>query len=807
MDRAVVDRVNVRMNEYIAEKFPDMELTPGSDLNISSMVRLAKQLWVAAEWDVCPDPYGDPVEVDVLGLCLNEEGVSTKHQDMVYWGNASSSASALTYQNGGIGDDKLTFKVEFYAAKVARCQEVAFFVHIRDSHRRRQSLANLRFLRLRIYHKYNDRFRVLARMELNPPFQEDATSMEALRLKCQADGWHVVHVGRQCIATRHAIFNGCRGCLERPLVPPTPATAALKFDPSQPLCWGVWWVPDSLPKGGSVQLDVVVAFLDQQHLTCHKWVLPSDPTSLGAQHRGLARWSTLEDEDGDREVVEVTLAILPPTVWEVVVFGIISTEHQLQGFTFANVCDVSIRLFPKEEEGVDERQLYRAECSPNPHLTCVELGRIARLPKDASWGVATSSGKGFVCDKKTLASLLKDGRWLMRQPATELVVGQEFAISTACPGDAAVRLCIGWLSLPQEPEVDVAISVLLLDEDGHLACPGDLLCRPPCEDRFGAVALQRVSAASPAAATQSRKGAHSAAAMDRQVVIAHLSTLRPHIRCLRIIAHLTNAVHRPATFAALKMAYIRLCDVASGTELGRHNVNLGDLASATAVELCHLSRSGVAWTFQAADDPLEGSIAQLVRPLRPLCLRPGNSHPLPAALAVACFAAGCDRPVDPSAASPVRLFVFGLGVDGRCCPDCCAHFRRRTSEDGALTLAEDGLPVSAHSVEETAEINLQIISPAVQAVCFVLATWPPGPTLGEVGVAHLRHFDRNVPLREKFRCEMDGQHLVGCSAVELARLRRGARGRWAFHPSGEPSSRTLQELCVTLDCPTAELFD
>eukprot|EP00667_Euglena_gracilis_P001651 EG_transcript_1651 len=232
VDRAVLERVNVRMNEYIAEKFPDVPLLPSTDVNISSMVRLAKQLWVAAEWEVSPDPFGEPVELDILGFCLNEDGVAPKHQDMVYWGNPASSTSALTYQSGGIGDDRLTFKVEFYAAKVARCQEVAFFAHVRDAHRRRQSLANVRGLRLRLYHKYNDRYRVLARLELGPPFRPDATAVEVLRLRCQADGWHAVHVGRQFDATRHATPppRRCCGCGARRTAG-TPSTSGGKSTP------------------------------------------------------------------------------------------------------------------------------------------------------------------------------------------------------------------------------------------------------------------------------------------------------------------------------------------------------------------------------------------------------------------------------------------------------------------------------------------------------------------------------------------------------------------------------------------------
>ena len=90
----------------------------------------------------------------------------------------------------------------FSRPQVAQLAEVSLLVAIRDAHRRGQSWPdNVRAIRARLYDKFGSRHRVLAKIEVRPPFHSGTTSVEVARLKLENGSWNLYNPRTVCVAS------------------------------------------------------------------------------------------------------------------------------------------------------------------------------------------------------------------------------------------------------------------------------------------------------------------------------------------------------------------------------------------------------------------------------------------------------------------------------------------------------------------------------------------------------------------------------------------------------------------------------
>ena len=477
------------MNEWIADVHPTEPIAPGQALGIGRDLGLkgSKYLWLDVEVDGIPDPDGDPVEYDVMAVCLDPQGQCPLRSYVVNARNPKGPLEAVLHRDAGGGGHRQTLRLNLYRARTQGVGEIAVVVSLRDARRREQSLQEmLAGARCTLYDKFGQRHRNV--LQFDVPMQavraaKNKCGMEVCRFRFASAGPSGVRKsaaredqalldllpgdepdtpspsqpdqGEWTVERALQQFE-CTGELETyrlyqgPWDPPHDAlqlgeTCALSD--AVRLSLGFNWQPERLPSGGFVRLEIFAAYSGhhQEVLTaCGNVVGPRSTVGPGIYHLDTARTATNDDGGGDVETIHVQFSDIPGQVDEIMLIAMIADPHQRRGYTLRDVADLRLRLYHTNSAGHQVDYCTHVVPEKWGSETVVEMGRIARLPATGSWGAFRPTAHGTVARVQELVSQFNLGTWMAKKDYGNVKVGDRLNI-TQCQPDlrtvlAQVRL-------------------------------------------------------------------------------------------------------------------------------------------------------------------------------------------------------------------------------------------------------------------------------------------------------------------------------------------------------------------------------
>lgn len=165
-------------------------------------------------------------------------------------------------------------------------------------------------------------------------------------------------------------------------------------------------------------------------------------------------------------------------------------------------------------------------------------------------------------------------------------------LAKASPGLTEAILAAGWDVARAGTDVDLDISVFLLNAEGKITGLQDV------------VFYNNKTAPGVTLTGDNRTGAGEG---DDEQIILKLNEVPSSIQ--RIVACVTidQAVERRQTFGMVGNSYVRLVNKANDQELARFNLK-GDYSTDTAIVFAELVRSGSDWAFHAIGEGKQGDL-------------------------------------------------------------------------------------------------------------------------------------------------------------------------------------------------------
>lgn len=168
-------------------------------------------------------------------------------------------------------------------------------------------------------------------------------------------------------------------------------------------------------------------------------------------------------------------------------------------------------------------------------------------------------------------------------------------LSKVAPGLSLVSLGAGWDVANVGSDVDLDISVFLLNANGKITSASDV------------VFYQNRNALGVSLSEDNRTGMGEG---DDETISLNLNQVSPSVQ--RIVACVTiyDAINRRQTFGVVENSYIRLVNQETNQELAKYNLK-GDYSTDTAVVFAELVRSGNDWAFHAIGEGKQGDLNSL----------------------------------------------------------------------------------------------------------------------------------------------------------------------------------------------------
>ena len=165
-------------------------------------------------------------------------------------------------------------------------------------------------------------------------------------------------------------------------------------------------------------------------------------------------------------------------------------------------------------------------------------------------------------------------------------------LSKTDPGLSMVTLGAGWDTARSGADIDLDISVFLLNGNGKITTASDV------------VFYQNQNAPGVSLSGDNQTGQGDG---DDETITINLSQVAPSVQRLVTCITIFDAVNRRQTFGMVDNSYIRLVNQETDRELVRYNLK-GDYSTDTAVIFAELVRSGNDWAFHAIGEGKQGDL-------------------------------------------------------------------------------------------------------------------------------------------------------------------------------------------------------
>uniref|UniRef100_A0A7S1IZT0 TerD domain-containing protein n=1 Tax=Eutreptiella gymnastica TaxID=73025 RepID=A0A7S1IZT0_9EUGL len=829
----VEPRVHAAMNQVIANMHPTQHVAPGQTFSIAGDLKLkgTKYLWLDVDVDAIPDPDGDPVEYDVMAVCLDAQGQCPHRSYVVNPHNPKGALEVVLHRDTGRRGTQQTLRLNLYRARTLGVAAIAVVVSLRDARRREQSLQEmLGGLRCMLYDKFDQRRRHVLRFDVQMPAVRAARStcaMEVCRFRFVPAGPvgerpqaaagedqalldllpgdepdpspSPLDQGEWTVEWAQQQFE-CTGDLETyrlyqgPRCPPQDAlqlgeTCALSD--AVRLSLGFSWQPERLSSGEFVQLEIVAAYSGHHKdalTACGNIVGPRSTVGPGIYHMDTARTATHDDDSSDVETMHIQFAGVPELVDEILLIATVSDLHQRRGYTLRDVAGLRLRLYHTNSAGhqIDYCTFVVPEVWGVE--TVVEMGRITRLPETGGWGVFRPTAHGTVARTQEVVTHFNLGTWMARKDYSNVKVGDRVNI-TGCQPDlrtvlAQVRLA--WDGSARRNGFEILVFCLGADE--KIPNSRDFVHHSNTSNKQGTVHLTQLESGQP---------------QDTEVCEVDLYGVRASVQQLVFCVALQSLKSgRQLKFANVSEVSLRFLNANDSSELLQLCLDpkSPDYRDKSIIEFGRLKRNYSRWIFHATGKGLNSRVEQVCRLYRRNFIQPGTVLNLSeeARQGTICFALGWDEA--PSHAQPdscpvdLDIMVLCLDKNGILLgPEHFIHYNNLAAPNRAIVHKGDAhmdLGLSGANApgedDEAMQVRLGALDYRVATLAFIVRVYEGHSrrqTLGDVQYLWFRAYMQSSR-REIFRMELDGSTYKSCCSVEPGVLHRTAGNKWHFKATG-----------------------
>ena len=150
-----------------------------------------------------------------------------------------------------------------------------------------------------------------------------------------------------------------------------------------------------------------------------------------------------------------------------------------------------------------------------------------------------------------------------------------------------VRLGLGWKGNKSGPNIDLDASAILLDKNGLVTCPKDVVFYNALDTGKGVRSMG-----------DNKVGSFDDNEGDDEEIITELNKIPDYVESILFIVTIHQAKEKHLNFGMIEEAYIRCINNETGEEIARYSMS-DEFALQTALEIGRLVRTKRGWEFQA----------------------------------------------------------------------------------------------------------------------------------------------------------------------------------------------------------------